>query len=359
MKPETRTLESGLRRWLEDRFENMCSSQTIVSAFWEAKSCLATTRDFVAFTATTANAAPTPNSAHTLIVFNPRIITPKAGTTWSIGSTHNVTWETASIPRELRGSVGRILLGYHANGSENLDVAHPLATAFPLVHGSVTVTVPKNIKPRDDYFVVREYYDELDAGPVEQATSPPTNPYVTLPDPSTSYIQLRFQLVHFSGVYRTVKVPLNYTFANLHTLIQFLFGWSNSHLHVSQVYTHVTMYSTWGNKAWHMKRFGHPPSPPEWLLNDASDAARETYFWNLKHENAAFYRVEAMTTRRRRAKADNFGEGGDYRKRIEDQELTLAMVWDPVKNRNLTRGECENTELGIQYEYDFCGGFVY
>lgn len=202
--------------------------------------------------------------------------------------------------------------------------------------------------------ISRTRAQRLDAGPVEQATSPPTNPYVTLPDPSTSYIQLRFQLVHFSGVYRTVKVPLNYTFANLHTLIQFLFGWSNSHLHVSQVYTHVTMYSTWGSKAWHMKRFGHPPSPPEWLLNDASDPARETYFWNLKHENAAFYRVEAMTRRRRRAKADNFGEGGDYRKRVEDQELTLAMVWDPVKNRNLTRGECENTELGIQYEYNFC-----
>ncbi|KAG5644891.1 hypothetical protein DXG03_007443 [Asterophora parasitica] len=74
--------------------------------------------------ASTCNAAPI--KAGVLIVFSPRITYPKAGVTWAPGSTHNVTW------------------------------AHPLATTFPLESGRVAVTVPKNAKTRDDYFVVRE-----------------------------------------------------------------------------------------------------------------------------------------------------------------------------------------------------------
>ncbi|PPR07270.1 hypothetical protein CVT26_012430 [Gymnopilus dilepis] len=40
------------------------------------------------------------------------------------------------------------------NNSENLDIAHPLATGFPLTTGSVKVVLPKNVTARDDYFVV-------------------------------------------------------------------------------------------------------------------------------------------------------------------------------------------------------------
>ncbi|KAF5374089.1 hypothetical protein D9615_008890 [Tricholomella constricta] len=106
----------------------------------------------LAASANNCNASPI--NAQSLIVFSPRITYPKAGMTWSIGSTHNVTWDTSNIPREKKGSMGRILLGYNGTESENLDVEHPLATAFPIDHGRVSVTVPKHAKPRDDYFIV-------------------------------------------------------------------------------------------------------------------------------------------------------------------------------------------------------------
>ena len=35
-------------------------------------------------------------------------------------------------------------------------IDHPLASGFPISTGSVRVTMPQDIPPRDDYFVVRE-----------------------------------------------------------------------------------------------------------------------------------------------------------------------------------------------------------
>lgn len=44
--------------------------------------------------AATSNASPT--SAQSLIVYSPRITSPKASTTWALGSTHNITWGMVS-----------------------------------------------------------------------------------------------------------------------------------------------------------------------------------------------------------------------------------------------------------------------
>ena len=56
-------------------------------------------------------------------------------------------------------------------------------------------------------------------------------------------ISLSFQLAHFNGVYRVVRVPRNYTFAHLHMLVQFLFGWSGGHSHRAEVWSHVALYA--------------------------------------------------------------------------------------------------------------------
>ncbi|KAF9465827.1 hypothetical protein BDZ94DRAFT_1296310 [Collybia nuda] len=100
-----------------------------------------------------SNASPT--SSQNFIVYSPHITSPKASTTWALGSTHNITWETSDIPHEKRGSNGLILLGYVGNGaSEHLDIDHPLASSFPIEKGYVLVRMPKNTPCRNDYFIV-------------------------------------------------------------------------------------------------------------------------------------------------------------------------------------------------------------
>ncbi|KAH0586552.1 hypothetical protein H2248_007778 [Termitomyces sp. 'cryptogamus'] len=89
-----------------------------------------------------------------LLVFNPRIISPEAGVIWVPGTAHNVTWDTSDIPNERQGTTGLILLGYNGTYSENLDITHPLASSFPIKRGHTLVTLPKNTKFRDDYFIV-------------------------------------------------------------------------------------------------------------------------------------------------------------------------------------------------------------
>lgn len=61
------------------------------------------------------------------------------------------------------------------------------------------------------------------------------DPYTTLPPQTNEYIQLRFQLARFKGVFRTVQLPLTFTFANLHKFIMFAFGWSDGHAHQAEV----------------------------------------------------------------------------------------------------------------------------
>ncbi|KAL5501699.1 hypothetical protein ACEPAH_8959 [Sanghuangporus vaninii] len=87
------------------------------------------------------------------IVYNPLITYPTAGVVWTVGETKTVTWKADEIPEELKNSTGTILLGYNEDDSENLDIAHPLATGFNLTDGQVNVTVPVKSE-RSDYIVV-------------------------------------------------------------------------------------------------------------------------------------------------------------------------------------------------------------
>jgi hypothetical protein len=135
-------------------------------------------------------------------------------------------------------------------------------------------------------------------------------------------------------------------------LIQYLFGWNGSHLHHAHVYTHVEKYS--GNyQAGHMKRYGCPPTPPDYMVPRGPHYETELRFWNLKYSDAAYYYV--VPKRRNRSK--EHGAGFRFVESVEEQEITLGMVWSEKKKQNLSKGQCKNTEIGIIYEYDLCGEF--
>ncbi|KAG9315758.1 hypothetical protein JVU11DRAFT_3407 [Chiua virens] len=92
------------------------------------------------------NAAPIQPTE--LIAFAPNIIAPARGDIWPVGSQQKVAWSTDNIPSEAQNYTVVILLGYFTfvnnTESENLDIAHPLATQVPIMSGMAMVTVPLN-----------------------------------------------------------------------------------------------------------------------------------------------------------------------------------------------------------------------
>jgi len=108
-------------------------------------------------------------------VVAPHITNPHEGTIWMVGQRELVAWqvyktsifnspliesspsrETDNLPpdSQITNPNGRVILGYQANDSLNLDLDHPLAQNFKLRAGNVTIIVP-NVPPRDDYIIVR------------------------------------------------------------------------------------------------------------------------------------------------------------------------------------------------------------
>ncbi|KAF5360950.1 hypothetical protein D9756_004658 [Leucocoprinus leucothites] len=88
------------------------------------------------------------------IVFSPHITAPTSEAIWPMGSVQNVTWETVNLPSEKRKATGVVLLGYLENGSEHLDIRHPLAMGFRMAGGYVPIKVPSKIPERSDYICV-------------------------------------------------------------------------------------------------------------------------------------------------------------------------------------------------------------
>lgn len=131
--------------------------------------------------------------------------------------------------------------------------------------------------------------------------------------------------------------------------------WNNSHLHQAHVYTHVEKHS--GDRAGHMKRYGCPLTPPDYMVPRGPRYEIDMKFWNLTHSKAAYYEVVPVMRNRSNGR-DPWGAGYDFQERVEDHEVTLDMVWDAKKERNLSKGRCENTEIGIIYEYDLGGEFL-
>ncbi|KAI0645994.1 hypothetical protein C8Q79DRAFT_1010873 [Trametes meyenii] len=102
----------------------------------------------VAAAVTAATAAPAD-------VSRPAILAPKAGDVWTVGSNQTIAWDTSAIPANSRNQTGLVLLGFLEDGSddEHLDTQNPLAVNFPIVAGSINISVPV-VTPRDDYIIV-------------------------------------------------------------------------------------------------------------------------------------------------------------------------------------------------------------
>ncbi|KAF8227212.1 hypothetical protein L208DRAFT_1405862 [Tricholoma matsutake] len=106
-----------------------------------------------------------------------------------------------------------------------------------------------------------------------------------------------------------------------------------------------------------MKRYGCPLTPPDYMVPRGPRYEIDMKFWNLTHSKAAYYEVVPVMRNRSNGR-DPWGAGYDFQERVEDHEVTLDMVWDAKKERNLSKGRCENTEIGIIYEYDLGGEFL-
>ncbi|KIK39363.1 hypothetical protein CY34DRAFT_339830 [Suillus luteus UH-Slu-Lm8-n1] len=141
------------------------------------------------------------------------------------------------------------------------------------------------------------------------------DPYTTLPAKTTSYVKLRFQLMNFANVYRIVQLPVTFTFANLHTLIQYMFGWSNSHLHRAEVVSHVVMHDPNGELAGTMKRWGRKPMLGEYLGGEEEDYG-DRISWRYERDDNPIYHVDEYGVR-----PEGFGEV--YAKSIKDYKLKL------------------------------------
>ncbi|KAK7000206.1 hypothetical protein R3P38DRAFT_3057636 [Favolaschia claudopus] len=163
----------------------------------------------------------------------------------------------------------------------------------------------------------------------------PDNPYTTLPPPTTSVVQLRFQLAHLDGVYRVVQLPLNYTFATLYKLILFMFGWNGMHAHKARVYSFVEMYSPRGKKAGQIKSYGRE------VCLDEDGFFMQTRF------------AEYDVVPKGRTEWSPLQDMDDAEERIDDQDLLVSQVWNPNVDENASWGGCANSEMGVIFEYDF------
>ncbi|KAF8961499.1 hypothetical protein BDZ97DRAFT_1905501 [Flammula alnicola] len=81
-------------------------------------------------------------------VFVPPVTYPHAGTVWTVGQHHNVTWDTSGAPVNITNKIGQIML-------RKGDLTTPLILAanFDILLGRTTVTVPW-VLDGNDYQVV-------------------------------------------------------------------------------------------------------------------------------------------------------------------------------------------------------------
>lgn len=171
------------------------------------------------------------------------------------------------------------------------------------------------------------------------------DPYTMLPPPCDSWIQLRFQLVRFKGVYRIARLPLNYTFATVYKFIMFSFGWSGMHLHEFRVLSNVEMYAT---RPGEIKKWSQPvperPDPRD------EDAFRE-WGYRLTGQREPIMRIVPWSPRDVRNEWDN----PDFTQVREDYATTLGDVWNRERRQNASKGLCRNQEIAIKFVYDFGG----
>ncbi|KAG2129814.1 uncharacterized protein EDB93DRAFT_1181494 [Suillus bovinus] len=75
-------------------------------------------------------------------VWVPTIICPTSDSTWTVGGTFLVTWDTSSEPAEVTNPTGKIYLR-----QGDATQSNPIASGFPLTDGQVDVTIPDDTTP--------------------------------------------------------------------------------------------------------------------------------------------------------------------------------------------------------------------
>ncbi|KAJ7486635.1 hypothetical protein FB451DRAFT_1337443 [Mycena latifolia] len=95
-----------------------------------------------------ALAAATPLTLSKRDVYTPPVTYPHAGTVWTVGQKHNVTWDNTNPPVNITNKIGRIML-------RKGDLTTPviLQENFSILLGRIEVKVPW-VEDGDDYQVV-------------------------------------------------------------------------------------------------------------------------------------------------------------------------------------------------------------
>ncbi|OAX39980.1 hypothetical protein K503DRAFT_688471 [Rhizopogon vinicolor AM-OR11-026] len=75
-------------------------------------------------------------------VWVPEITSPTSDSTWTVGGTYSVTWDTSSKPSQVTNPTGKI---YLRQGDATQST--PIESGFALSDGSVEVTIPEDTTP--------------------------------------------------------------------------------------------------------------------------------------------------------------------------------------------------------------------
>lgn len=200
--------------------------------------------------------------------------------------------------------------------------------------------------------------DQLEQPPTSSSSHAPAPPL--LPPPCDTYIQLRFQLRRFKGVYRVAQVPLTFTFKHLYAYLLLLFGWSGMHAHTFSVLSHVELYAR-TNRPGEIKKSRSFRIPEEPDRDDDMWAWQE---WAVHYGGALENPVLRVSDRGKTYEDAWLGEprdGDDPFDRVlaklkvprkRPGEVTLGDIWSKDWKNNLSKGKCSNEELAIRFEYD-------
>lgn len=197
----------------------------------------------------------------------------------------------------------------------------------------------------------RMAYDPFD----EIALPAEPDPACGLPPASDTFIQLRFQLCRFKGVYRIARLPLSFTFAHLYKFILLIFGWSGHHLHQASVVTHAQLYSAnWRRGEIKKHRSIRVPEQPH---RDDVEEYREWVCTYAKFSHDPTLKVTPGGLRRPRPPPDPNDDWDVFFSKMQvpvkkDAEVTLGDVWAAKSRNNVSKGACSNLEIGIMFEYD-------
>ncbi|VDB84629.1 unnamed protein product [Peniophora sp. CBMAI 1063] len=206
--------------------------------------------------------------------------------------------------------------------------------------------------------IIADYYRSNNAGPSRAHNLGPRRAsperksgyntqsaaYTTLPPPTRRFLTLYIKLQKRRQTFRIVEVPANFTFANLHTYIRFLFGLSDNR-HYFDVVDHVRFHGT-------MK--GHILDCGRW--SKEMQEALPVQYMDIMRGKDPVMRVSPVGAREGAPSWEeefNWALLGDDVVRKMEEEVTLSQIWNPKYNvcswTECPR-DCEDEEIAIKYE---------